>query len=353
MQENENDPPPPQNPAPPPQPPQGVPPGQGAQNAGAGGGNFLQQIGWETKSLTIEKFDGNTNAEDWLRRFTLVADKFHWDDVERLFRLDFYLTGVAGSWVRALPDATKQNFQQLYNAFEQHFVHGQSPIVLESELASRKLGPNESIDSYLAAILDLGSKLNRNPDNLAVAFLMGLPADLKDFCISSDIHTLDNYVIRSRLFQARNPSKKTIKPTEGLAAYVELEDEEDDDNDEGSYDFADLACAVEGLRQDFKKDMQKQRKYVEKWQKKQTEAGRGRGRPFVRGNKNDRRDRSDKDDKKKPADGKQLTCHACGLPGHFMRSCKWHPKNKDKHPRCKNCGLLHKKADCMFPKSGN
>ena len=148
-----------------------------------GGGNPLQAMGWETRSLSLKYFTGKEDPTEWIRRFELVAGKFQWSDQEKLFRFEFYMDGSAGPWLRALSDDRKIDYESLKAEFEAHYIKGESPIVLESQLAATKLKADQSIDDYLAAVLDLGSRLNRTPENLAVSFLNGLSENMKEFCV--------------------------------------------------------------------------------------------------------------------------------------------------------------------------
>lgn len=65
---------------------------------------------------------------------------------------------------------------------------------------------NESIDDYLGDILLLGTRLGRAPQQLACTFVQGLPADMQQFVLGTDNHTMDSYSSRAKLYYARQAS---------------------------------------------------------------------------------------------------------------------------------------------------
>lgn len=306
--------------------------------------NPLQNIGWETRSLSIPHFDGCADPNEFIRKFDLMIDQFGWDDDQKLFRFKFYMTKSAGVWVRSLPEAERDTYEHIRTSFENHYIRGESAIVLESQLQSLRLGPNLDIDSYLSQLLDIGSRLNRTPDTLAVSFLNGLPPNMQEFCASSDILTLTNYVNRSKLYKARHPTSSTPSVTPGLAAYMGDESIEEDKDDEQDYE-GDLACALSGLRSDLKEDRDDRKKY---WNNRNSDRGRGQ-----RWTKWDRRPRKeDKRDLPKAENRKKMRCFACESDQHLIASCPWDPDKKSQ--KCKFCSMVtHGKKKCPFNKESN
>ena len=82
-----------------------------------------------------------------------------------------------------------------------------SPHLLRSPNSNLVLSSSETIEEYYASILQLGSKLGCQPDQLTTNFLNGLPDAMKDFIIGTDNHTMHNYVTHARLYLARHPLK--------------------------------------------------------------------------------------------------------------------------------------------------
>ena len=157
--------------------------------------------------MYLGNFTGLGDAKSFLRRFHLLATKENWSNEEKRVRLAFALTDSAGTWYTSLPDDKIDSFAALENAFIAHYINNRPSIVIESDLLSCKWSPSEKLEDYYTRIIALGAKLGRKPDHLATNFLNGLPESYKDYLLTTDTHTIDNYLDKARLYQARHPNK--------------------------------------------------------------------------------------------------------------------------------------------------
>jgi hypothetical protein len=154
--------------------------------------------------LKLPSFRGTgDDGAGFLRRLELLADRYNWDEDEKVFQLGFNVCGTAGTWFSTLPEETSGTWETLKVAFNAKYVNSEPNLVLESRLAARRLLSTETVEDYLGEVLFLGSKLERSPGQLGSAFIQGLPVEMQNFCLSTDLHTLDSYSTRAKLFQAR------------------------------------------------------------------------------------------------------------------------------------------------------
>ena len=159
--------------------------------------------------LQVPNYDGSQNGKAFLRKFDLIAGKYRWDNNEKCLQLAVHCTGKAETWLNGLPQATLDDWAQLSASFKAHFLDNEPRMVTESKLQARKFeAGSESIDDYHASLMELGGQLNRNNEEMASAFINGLPqGSFRTFVLAGDIHSLQNYLNRARLYSAQNTTK--------------------------------------------------------------------------------------------------------------------------------------------------
>ena len=158
--------------------------------------------------LVLKEFNGDKNeAVVWFSKFELLAGRYQWTSEDKITYLGFNLTENAGVWFSTLPTTVKDSWDALKDAFKAQFIESESRLILQSRLQNCKMGPGDSIEDYYSNILSLGSKLGRAEEDIASAFLNGLPMGMQDFILTTDNHSMSNYLNRARLYVARNPSK--------------------------------------------------------------------------------------------------------------------------------------------------
>ena len=157
--------------------------------------------------MVLGNFTGTGDANSFIRRFELLAAKDNWGDDEKRIRLAFALTDQAGIWYANLTADKIDTYAHLLAEFKKHYIDNEPTLVTESKLLSRKLLSGESLEDYYDALVALGNKLGRKPTELGTQFINGLPDSYKDWVLSTDSHTLDSYLARAKLFQARHPER--------------------------------------------------------------------------------------------------------------------------------------------------
>ena len=156
--------------------------------------------------LRLSEFKGDRDqAAVWWSKFELLSTRYNWSDEDKCCNLGFNLSDNAGVWFSTLSADIKSDWTRLSAAFKSNFVECESRLILQSKLQS--LSFTSDLDDYYSQVISLGAKLGRSEEDIASAFLNGLPKLCQDFVLATDTHTLGSYVSRCRLFLARNPSK--------------------------------------------------------------------------------------------------------------------------------------------------
>ena len=160
------------------------------------------------KFLHLGCYNGDpAQAKSFLQRFDLLSAKSQWDDDDKKLQLAFHLSDSAANWLSSLPIESTDTYAHLRTAFEAYYLNCEPLLVTESRLLARRLQAGESLTDYYANILSLGAKLGRKPDQLATQFVNGLPEAFKEYILSTDTHTLDNYLSRAKMYHARHPTR--------------------------------------------------------------------------------------------------------------------------------------------------
>ena len=73
------------------------------------------------KSLPVEKYDGNTNPEEFISLYNSMMMVAGGDEAVKANYLPMCLTGTARSWLMNLPEYTIHNWKQLRDTFVGNF----------------------------------------------------------------------------------------------------------------------------------------------------------------------------------------------------------------------------------------
>ena len=160
--------------------------------------------------LHLSNFSGKASeAKPWYMKFHLLASKYEWDDTEKCF----HLSGNAAVCFSSLPEEDTKACGTLTPAFEQQLFDIEPALGTELRLQSCTLSSLklETVEEYYASILQFGSKLGHQPEQLMTNFLNGLPDAMKYFIIGTDKHTKDNYVTCSHLYLDTSLSRCVLK----------------------------------------------------------------------------------------------------------------------------------------------
>lgn len=96
---------------------------------------------------------------EWGHQFQRVSVFNQWGPAQQLLHIEFSLEGVAARWLSGLhlrPDT----IDGLMEALQAAFRHHNYALELESQLRSRKMGPDEPVMSYCYDIIYLCSKVD-------------------------------------------------------------------------------------------------------------------------------------------------------------------------------------------------
>ena len=85
--------------------------------------------------------------------------------------LRLLLTPPASSWFDQLDGKVTSDVKRLSEAVEDRFVDNQPQWLLEQQLWSRTMQPTEGLDTYMAAIDDLCSRLKKSETNQITCFV--------------------------------------------------------------------------------------------------------------------------------------------------------------------------------------
>jgi hypothetical protein len=172
-------------------------------------------------TFTLKSFSGAANTEDtaekWVESFLLYTDfkRMSAGDSLRLFKL--LLTDQAADWLKALPDYKKSSFDRLIQAFNERYALTRVDRWRKTaEIWSRKQGPNESVDDYVAAMQSAASRVNMPEDYLADAILQGLKPELRLFVLYAGVETIPEILKIARTSEAAHSADKSTTTTSDI-----------------------------------------------------------------------------------------------------------------------------------------
>ena len=126
--------------------------------------------------LTVPVFSGlpSEDAEKWLQKFIAFTEfkGIHANNIRVSGAFLTFLSGQAENWFNSLPDATKNDRGQLFQAFRDRFIIVQPATLIT--LQGRKLLPSETIDNYANDIEQYCNQLQMNEQQKIYQFLSGL-----------------------------------------------------------------------------------------------------------------------------------------------------------------------------------
>ena len=96
---------------------------------------------------------------EWGHQFQRVAMFNQWGPEQQLRNVEFSLEGVAARWLTGL-NPRPDTIDGLMGALQAAFRHHNYALELESQLRSRKMGPDEPVMSYCYDIIYLCSKVD-------------------------------------------------------------------------------------------------------------------------------------------------------------------------------------------------
>jgi hypothetical protein len=101
----------------------------------------------------------NEDVMEWSHQFQRVSLFNQWGPAQQLRHIEFSLEGVAARWLTGL-HPRPETFDGLMGALQAAFRHHNYALELESQLRSRKMGPDEPVMSYCYDIIYLCSRVD-------------------------------------------------------------------------------------------------------------------------------------------------------------------------------------------------
>lgn len=126
--------------------------------------------------LKPEVFSGlqHEAATAWLEQFKAYVqlNRIHDNDVGCVLRL--LINGPAVTWFDSLDPAVKTSKPDLFRQFLDHFQGTQPLWLLEQQLYDIKMGPLESVDSYVHGVIGKCQTLKKSSQERIAALIRGL-----------------------------------------------------------------------------------------------------------------------------------------------------------------------------------
>ena len=144
-------------------------------------------------SVTIQPFTGQTSEDitRWLQRFQNYADFRNLSNQMRAQLLQLLCKDVAADFLDSLDDVVKNSFHELRDELIKRF---ELPSTLSWKRAAdvweRKQAPNESVETYMAAILNLTKKAGIDDEKqVCAALINGFRPAIKQSVLQRDMST--------------------------------------------------------------------------------------------------------------------------------------------------------------------
>ena len=131
----------------------------------------------EDRSVAPRHFSGqlDEDADAWLKHFANYCAYREITAPKKLALFKVLMVGNAALWVKSLPDAIKNDYDQLKSAFERRYETSEMlKYKSAKEIFTRRQGPTETVDDYYSHLSRLGRQIEADPKMLQYAMLNGL-----------------------------------------------------------------------------------------------------------------------------------------------------------------------------------
>ena len=147
----------------------------------------IKSKGKHVSSLVPQPFSGLSTEDhiNWLRQFKawLLFEHKHKEAADIVSAFQLLLKGTAASWFNSLPLHILEDADAIFREFEEYFAKLQPKLILEQQLWERSMSRYETLDSYIADIDALCSRLNKNEADKITIFIRGLLPELRSLVI--------------------------------------------------------------------------------------------------------------------------------------------------------------------------
>ncbi len=168
---------------------------QEGENQGNQGRNKMPNFDLMTKLSKPSPFSGRDyeSGREWLRKFDAYCISGGFDpqaippgsDQDSVFRAGMIslLQGAAGVWLDSLPQAKRETYTALRDAFKDRWVLPYltgTRLAEETRLAGRVQGPNETCESLYQDLAQLCHKMGKGEQDLMIHFVRNLRPEIQD-----------------------------------------------------------------------------------------------------------------------------------------------------------------------------
>lgn len=166
-----------------------------------------------TKHLAPESFYGYSTDDPrrFMDKFLTYVQLQHIPDDRRIPTFRMLLQGPADVWYSSLPEATKNNWANLEQAFLDGFAGANTELLLEQSLDNRTQGSTESAESYINDVLRVTQRLQKADAEVRKILQRGLRPDIKAYVIGAGPANVNEMVEKIKIGETLEALKRPSK----------------------------------------------------------------------------------------------------------------------------------------------
>jgi hypothetical protein len=143
------------------------------------------------------------DAEAWLEYFQRYANFRKLATHDKLQLLGLLMHEAASDWLTTLPNADRQDYERLVNAFKTNYFKSDELKWKEAgTLWSQAQGPDERVEDYVTKLRKAAKRLEFPPEVLLYAVINDLRVPIKLHVVQSGTETLEKVVHNAKLAEA-------------------------------------------------------------------------------------------------------------------------------------------------------
>ena len=128
----------------------------------------------------------------WIDRFNRLAIFYTWSDNKCLHAMELYLRGPAEAWAKSVDKdhENKSTFEKFRSALILKFTNTSRKFLLDTQFHDRVMKPEDTVESFLLSLQEMGQKLGHGEDQVLSQFLRGLSSTIKTTVLTQTPETL-------------------------------------------------------------------------------------------------------------------------------------------------------------------
>jgi hypothetical protein len=165
----------------------------------------MMASGMNVKIVTFQGQPGS-KGETWLKEYTSICKVlYNFNDEKVKLTFPFHLTGQAQAWYQSLPDETKDNKDNLVEAFKKRFDGSDGGYTLNAV----RQEPNETVCDYTTRFYNLTHDKNMPDSWLISKYVDGLTPSIKRIVKPQELLSLD--IARRAAIRAEQSELDTVQ----------------------------------------------------------------------------------------------------------------------------------------------